>query len=209
MEAWFPWKNMPRDSGNSFPLGEWARAAADEVRMMKKMVPVVLFILCRAFSLQAAPLLNAEDDLPVDVVADQMVYEADKNTVEFQGNVEAVRGEFTMWSEILTLYLRSAKEGEGNASAGVGTMENNELERIVAERNVRFKNGTQTGSSAKATYLSDKSLLILEGDPVLHDGENSVRGNIIRYYLNENRSVVESGPAQRVHAVFSSDSKGK
>ena len=176
---------------------------------MKKFVLAILFTLYCAASAVAAPIPGAQEDLPVDVVADQMVYEADKNTVTFQGNVEAVRGEFTMWSDILTLYLKSSKEGEKKPSTGVDALEDNDLERIVAERNVRFKNGTQTGSASKATYLADKSLLILEGNPVLHDGENSIRGKVIRYYIKENRSVVEGGPKQRVHAVFSSGGKGK
>ena len=83
-------------------------------------------------------------------------------------------------------------------------------DRIIAEKNVRFQNGTQTGSSQKATYFASRNLLVLEGNPILHDGDNSIRGNVIRYYVNENRSVVEGGPKQRVHAVFSSnDKKGK
>ena len=68
----------------------------------------------------------------------------------------------------------------------------------------------QTGCAQKATYYSAKNLRVLEGNPVLHDGDNSIRGNVIRYFVNENRSVVEGGPKQRVHAVFSSnDKKGK
>ena len=52
-------------------------------------------------------------------------------------------------------------------------------------------------------------ILVLEGDPVLQDGENSIRGNVIRYFMNENRSVVEGSPKKRVHAVFSNEKKGK
>lgn len=157
----------------------------------------------------AAPLPGSDSNLPVDVTADNMVYSADKNTVVFQGRVEAVRGEFKMWSETLTLYLKSKNTG-GEAKTTASAMEGNDLDRIVAEKNVRFQNGTQTGSAQKATYYSARSLLVLEGNPILHDGDNSIRGNVIRYFVNENRSVVEGGPKQRVHAVFSSnDKKGK
>ena len=172
---------------------------------------LALFLLCFAAAAQAAPLPGTQEKLPVDVTADGMVYDADKNTVVFQGNVEAVRGTFTMWSEKLTLFLKPSGQGRQGASVpGVGGMENNDLDRIVAEKNVRFQNGTQTGSSRKATYFAGPGTLLLEGDPVLHDGDNSIRGNRIRYYVNENRSVVEGSPQQRVHAVFSSnDKKGK
>ena len=176
---------------------------------MKKFVLAVLFVLGCAVSVQAAPFPATDEKLPVDVVADRMVYETDKNTVTFQGSVEAVRGEFTMWSERLTLYMKASKDGKKAAPETGTAMTGSELERIVAQGNVRFKNGTQTGSSEKATYLADQGLLVLEGDPVLHDGENSIRGKVIRYYTKENRSVVEGGPKQRVHAVFSSGDKEK
>lgn len=169
---------------------------------------LVLFSLCTVGAM-AAPLPGADSNLPVDVTADTMVYNADKNTVVFQGRVEAVRGQFKMWSETLTLYLKSTGDA-GKEKRASPAMEGSDLDRIVAEKNVRFQNGTQTGSAQKATYFSAKSLLVLEGNPVLHDGDNSIRGNVIRYFVNENRSVVEGGPKQRVHAVFSSnDRKGK
>lgn len=175
------------------------------------LLSLLIFASC-ATAAMAAPLPGADSNLPVDVTADNMVYNADKNTVVFQGRVEAVRGEFKMWSETLTLYLKSRDDAKDakNARSPAPAMEGSDLDRIVAERNVRFQNGTQTGSAQKATYYSAKSLLVLEGNPILHDGDNSIRGNVIRYFVDENRSVVEGGPKQRVHAVFSSnDKKGK
>ena len=177
---------------------------------MKKIVLALLIVVLCATCAMAAPLPGADDNLPVDVTADNMVYNADNNTVVFQGRVEAVRGEFRMWSELLTLYLKSTNDAAKEKTSAAPSMEGSDLDRIVAEKNVRFQNGTQTGSAQKATYYSAKSLLVLEGNPILHDGDNSIKGNVIRYYVNENRSVVEGSPKQRVHAVFSSnDKKGK
>lgn len=165
---------------------------------------------CTAGAL-AAPIPGNDSNLPVDITSDTMVYNSDKNTVVFQGKVESIRGEFKMWSELLTLYLKNRNTSDSSKkTAPAAAMEGSDLDKIIAEKNVRFQNGTQTGSAQKATYYSDKSLLVLEGNPVLHDGDNSIKGNIIRYFVNENRSVVEGSPNQRVHAVFSShDNKGK
>ncbi|WP_273524783.1 lipopolysaccharide transport periplasmic protein LptA [Mailhella massiliensis] len=177
---------------------------------MKKALLSLLIVAFCATCAAAAPMPGGDSNLPVDVTADTMVYNADKNTVVFQGKVEAVRGEFKMWSELLTLYLTSKNDTGKEKNSAAPAMEGSDLDRIVAEKNVRFQNGTQTGSAQKATYYSAKSLLVLEGNPVLHDGDNSIKGNVIRYYVNENRSVVEGSPRQRVHAVFSSnDKKGK
>lgn len=170
---------------------------------MKKIILAFLAALFCTTAAVAAPL--ADSGLPVDITADSMVYDADKNNVVFQGKVEATRGDFKMWSEMLTLYLKSDdKEKKGPAG-----MEGGDLDRIVAEKNVRFKNGPQTGTASKATYFAGRNILVLEGNPILHDGDNSIRGSVIRYFVDENRSVVEGSSKQRVHAVFSNEKKGK
>ena len=116
----------------------------------------------------------------------------------------------TSEEELFRVVPEKVRVHELNLPHGLSEMETARKVSALAEKNVRFQNGTQTGSAQKATYYSAKSLLVLEGNPVLHDGDNSIKGNVIRYYVNENRSVVEGSPRQRVHAVFSSnDKKGK
>lgn len=180
---------------------------------MKKILPALLAALLFSTSAMAAPLPGGDADLPVDVTADSMEYSADKNTVVFQGKVEAVRGEFKMWSDRLSLILKDKKTKDDKVKAKKKTSSMadsaGDLDKIIAEKNVRFKNGTQHGTAEKATYFAQKNILVLEGDPVLHDGENSIRGNVIRYFLNENRSVVEGSSKKRVHAIFSNDKKEK
>ena len=170
---------------------------------MKKIILAFLAALFCTTAAIAAPL--GDSGLPVDITADSMVYDADKNNVVFQGKVEATRGDFKMWSEMLTLYLKS----DDKEKKGPTGMEGGDLDRIVAEKNVRFKNGPQTGTASKATYFAGRNMLVLEGNPILHDGDNSIRGSVIRYFVDENRSVVEGSSKQRVHAVFSNEKKGK
>ncbi len=178
---------------------------------MKKIALALFAVCCLATHSWAAPLPGADSDLPVDVTADSMEYASDKNTVTFRGQVEAVRGEFKMWSDILTLVLKdkSDQKQSGTDSAALGKNAAGDIDKVIAEKNVRFKNGTQHGTAQKATFFAQKNILVLEGDPVLNDGENSIRGNVIRYFINENRSVVEGSPKKRVHAVFSNEKKGK
>lgn len=179
---------------------------------MKRCIFTLLAALLFSAQAWAAPLPGGDADLPVDVTADTMEYSADKSTVVFHGKVEAVRGEFKMWSETLTLVLmdknsKSKKENKKKTTSAANAA--GDLDRIVAEKNVRFQNGTQHGTAGKATFLAQKNILVLEGDPVLYDGKNSIRGSVIRYFLNENRSVVEGSAKKRVHAIFSNDKKEK
>ena len=178
---------------------------------MKKILLALLAACLFASSAWAAPLPGGDSGLPVDVTADSMEYSADKNTVVFHGNVEAIRGDFKMWSDKLTLMLKSKGNKDEKPAKKANSMANaaGDLDRVIAEKNVRFKNGAQHGTSDKATFFAQKNILVLEGDPVLHDGDNSIRGNVIRYFLNENRSVIEGSPKKRVHAIFSNEKKEK
>ena len=109
--------------------------------------------------------------------------------------------------------IKNAKDGkdtpEKEAPSGLDAMKTGDLDRIVAEKNVRFRMDTKSGTAQKATWLADKEELVLEGNPVLLDGRNSVTGKRIRYFVRENRSEVEGGTGRRVEAVFSSNGQGK
>ena len=78
-----------------------------------------------------------------------------------------------------------------------------DVDRIVAERNVRMKSENRNGTCAKAIYTMDDGVLLMEGDPRLTDGENTVTGETIKYFTEENRSEVMGGSKKRVEAVFS------
>jgi lipopolysaccharide export system protein LptA len=49
----------------------------------------------------------------------------------------------------------------------------------------------------------------MEGDPVLRDEGNSIGGQEIRFYVNENRSEVLGAPGKPVNAVFSAPKRMK
>ncbi len=67
----------------------------------------------------------------------------------------------------------------------------------------------RSGSSDKATYTTGDGVLLMEGNPRLTDGENTITGETIRYYTQENRSEVIGGSKKRVEAVFTGSRKGK
>jgi lipopolysaccharide export system protein LptA len=175
-------------------------------RFLPPLAGFALFLaLCSAgLPARAAPAIPA--GTPIRLQALTLVYDLDENTAVFQGDVEAQQADFWLWSSTLTLYLRPGDANPPAAGAGdaPAALDPGSLDRIVAEENVRFRYRTQNGTAGKATYNVDSGLLVLEGNPVLREGENSITGNVIRYYLNENRSVVDGGPQGRVEAIFTS-----
>ena len=159
-------------------------------------------------------------DVPTAVKSDRMQYDAKGQVVIFEGDVYVQRPDFEMWAEKITLHLRkkAARPGKAGAgqgadasasssssgSAGPGGMDAGEIDRMVAERNVRMKRENRTGECEKATYTVDNAVMVMEGNPVLHEGDNSIKGEVITFYTRENRSEVRGSGAKRVQAVFTS-----
>ncbi len=146
-------------------------------------------------------------DAPTKINSDTMQYNAENNTVTFTGDVVVERAGFNLWAKEVVVYLKDTDaktDVETKENDPMGSMKSGDIDRIVAEKDVRMKYNTYTGKSSKAIYLADKALLTMYGNPILKDGDNSITGQEIRYYLNENRSEVIGG-SKRVEAFFSSD----
>ena len=177
---------------------------------MKKLLlgitALSLGLLCSAplFAAPAAPPKPAKD-VETRITSDQLTYAAENQRVVFDRNVHVVRPDFELWAERITVYLKPPKNGgpkeeKGSMPSGMAA---GDVDRIVAERNVRMKSENRTGTCAKATYTMDTGVLLMEGDPRLTDGENTVTGETIKYFTEENRSEVLGGTKKRVEAVFS------
>lgn len=178
--------------------------------MLKHILTIITVCLGLLLSNPATAQLPISPDVPLVITADSLKYNPDGRMVVFSGNVEVQRENFRIWSDLLTLYLKGGRGAPSQASAndsaatpeGVPALGPGDLDKIIAEKNVKFQFNTQSGTASKATYTLDSGILLLEGRPTLRDGENSISGSSIRYYLNENRSEVEGGPSGRVEAVF-------
>lgn len=166
----------------------------------------------------AAPNANNvnENELPIRVTSDDMLYDMDKNTVDFKGNVVAVRGEFILRAPLMTIYmLKDNQKNEEPSSVPQSTpltgkkedtpssvQNDSNIEKITASHGVNFTYGTQSGSSDSAVYIAKTGVLTMYGDPIVRDGENQIQGETIRYYMNENRSEVVGTDKKRVEAIF-------
>lgn len=130
---------------------------------------------------------------PVKITSDRMVYDEQGKLVSFVGNVVAEHGGLTLWANKLSAYLASKEDKKFSADS---------IDRIVAEGNVRAKQGKTEGSCGLLTYYVEKQILKMERDPKLQDGPNSLTGDIINFYVRENRSEVVGGSGKRVKAIF-------
>ena len=139
----------------------------------------------------AAPAELPREKQPVRVTSDRMVYDEQGGTVSFVDNVTAKHAGLTLTADTVTAYFATTK-GQGV----------DQIDRIVAKGTVKAVRDTTVGTCSTLTYTVADGILRMEGNPVLTDGPNTVTGEIIKFYLKDNRSEVLGGKGGQVEAVF-------
>lgn len=154
---------------------------------------------------------DVKETVPTEVTSKTMEYDAAKQHVIFKGNVHVVRPDLQIWSDVLTLYFTEKEGAKKDDSASPMPMQSGEVSRIVAKDNVRMDYEGKKGTCEVATYTTADGLLVLDGNPVLSDGDNVIKGSKILFYTEENRSEVIGGsqPVKAVFATPASKSEGK
>ena len=69
--------------------------------------------------------------------------------------------------------------------------------------------GKRVATGDEAIYYRDSNKVILTGNAVLSEGKNSVKGDRVIVFLNENRGIVESDTQKQVKAIIYPQNKKK
>ena len=193
--------SAPRHEAKSAPAqggkGEVRGEVKGEVQGAAKDSPALL---------GGQPGLNKQ--APVRITSDKMVYNQAENSVVFLGNVHGTHTDMAIWSERITAYFSEKKKTKDQKPQDAKAQDKgpgdfgDTIERIVAEGNVRLVANKNDGACAKLTYMVAEGVIRMDGNPILREGQNTVRGDIIKFYVRENRSEVLSGEKRRVEAIF-------
>ena len=124
---------------------------------------------------------------PVFVNSDALEFNYQTRVLVYKGNVLATQGDMKLQSNTLTVTLDEQND--------------NKIKEVVADGAVHLSKGDRWATGGHAVFDQIKRTAVLTKDPVLHDGPNSVSGERVVVYLDEDRSVVEGGN-QRVKAVL-------
>jgi len=158
-------------------------------------------------ALCASPLKKTPKKAQGPMVIKSKTLEADdkKKRITFEGNVEAIRDDFTVLCNKLVVLYEKSSESEKSEDVSAS------IDKIIATGSVkiiRAEGGVATGE--KAVYYQKGEKLVLTGKPVVKQGEDFVEGDVITLFLKEDRSIVESAKDKKVRAViFPKQEKGK
>jgi lipopolysaccharide export system protein LptA len=107
----------------------------------------------------------------------------------------------------MTVYLD--KSGKKPTDADAQGMEAGEIDRIVAEGNVRMKSDGRRGTCERATYFARQDKFVMEGAPRLQDSKQSViTGSTIVHYFSNNHSEVLSNAGVIFYTPEKTDNTG-
>ena len=138
----------------------------------------------------------------IQISADRLVTDNQNHFAEFSGDVVAKQGNFEIQSDRLRIYYKAglqAQQNTGNQDA---------IEKIVAEGNVRIRAEDNFATTEKAEYSVPEMQIELLGDESkVVTGKNSITGTRIIYNRKEGWIRVEGGQNKRVRAIFYPDEK--
>ena len=160
---------------------------------------------------------------PVQIDSDSLELDYKDGLVTYRGHVQVTQNDITLTSDQLSIRydpaaVRQADQNKTSAaksgdttpkpastpakSGDAATKGADRIKEIVAEGNVRIKQGTRLAEGRRAVFDQAKQTVVLSDGAVLHDGPNQVAGERVVVYLQEERSVVEGGSSSRVKAVL-------
>jgi len=161
-------------------------------------------LLAAALLLAALPALTLANEgaVPVNISSNSMRYSASGQEVVFEGKVQVSRPDFQIWAEKIIIHLTPKKKTGEDSGPGVSGLDPGAIEKIVASGGVRMAHKGKTGTCQTATYNVRDGVFIMEGKPSLEEGKNRIEGQVIKFFIKENRSEVVGGDKQRVNATF-------
>ena len=142
-----------------------------------------------ALSLSAAFAAEHKDrsNLPISIKSNEMAADNKGKTAIFTGKVVAKQGDVTIYSDRLTINYGDKK---------------NDIEKIEADGNVRIVQENRIGTASHAVYESTLGRITLTGNPKVMQGTDTMSGNVITYFIDDDRSEVSSGPGRPVEVLI-------
>ncbi len=151
---------------------------------MKKAILSVLLILLFV----GTGFSEAQKEAPIEVQAQSLEANYAEGVLHFIGDVKVTRGDFHLESKQMKVYLKSQNN-------------TNQIDWAEAIGEVKMRYGEKFATSERAIYYSDEGKVILEGNALLWEKGNRIRGSRVTIFLKEDRAIVESKPGEKVELL--------
>ena len=116
------------------------------------------------------------DDQPTYIRSDTLTLFNQERRFQYSGNVEVTHGDMVMTSQLLEGFYD----------------EKNKVQRLIATKGVTITKAPDIKATCeRAVYEAAAQLVTLTENPELQQDESVLTSDVVRLYLNENRSAAE------------------
>ena len=124
---------------------------------------------------------------PIDIVSDSMEGFDKEKYVVFKGNVIAKQEDLYIFADSIEAHLNEAS---------------NEIDKAYAKQNVKIVKKERTATAREAVFDNTKGEIVLKGNVVVYQGQDRLSGDVVTYYVNEDRAVVEAATGKRARVTL-------
>jgi lipopolysaccharide export system protein LptA len=186
-----------------------------------KPVAALLFLLLLPVAALAAPTrpIAADNQAeqrndPIHVIADRLEVNNSEQVAYFIGAVKAVQGDVTIICDKMEVYYERSNpesEDEDHSKADALMDDGGKVHTVIALGHVKITQQDRVAVGRKATYWARSRKILMEGQATAWRGANQVSGEQITLFLDDNQSIVESKPGNRVTVTIfpESNQRGK
>ena len=124
---------------------------------------------------------------PIDIVSDTMEGFDKEKYVFFKGNVVAKQDDLYIYSDTMEAYMSA---------------DTNEIDKANAKGHVRIIKQNRTATCKEAFFDNVKGEILLKGDAVVTSDKDRVEGDVVTYYVNEDRAVVTAEKSKKAKVTI-------
>jgi lipopolysaccharide export system protein LptA len=107
--------------------------------------------------------------------------------VFFKGSVVAKQDDLYIYSDTMEAFMSA---------------DTNEIDKANAKGNVRIIKQNRTATCKEAFFDNLKGEIILKGNAVVTSGKDKVEGDVVTYYVNEDRAVVTAEKSKKAKVTI-------
>ena len=151
-----------------------------------------LFCCCASTTFAGGEKAEFDRNQPIEITAQKLeVLQLERQSI-FTGDVVAVQGEMTLYTDKLIVYLQQAQD---------------QIDRLEAIGRVKFVQLDRVATADQAVFQQVEEVLTLTGNAVVTQGKNTISGDEITLFLQENRTLIKGSKNNRVKAVIVPEKK--
>lgn len=152
----------------------------------------------------AQPKPPATRDQPIEINADRLEVQQEKQVAIFTGNVDATQGDMRLKADQLKVFYRQGR-GEAPPAGGAAKGQSGSITRIEATGRVFMSSPTQTAQGDSGVYDVVQNTITLVNRVVLTQDKNVLRGTRAVMDLTTGQARMDG----RVTGLFVPNQEGK